>query len=437
MPDLFPYQAEGARWLAGQKRALLADKMGLGKTVQAIRAADLVAARRVAVICAASGRINWRREFERWSLWGPQLWIESYDRIATSKKARDAFRAFRPDVAIVDEAHYLKSRESKRTRMIYGAHCHNTGLLMIPERVWLLTGTPTPNDVSELWTHLRSQWPQLIVADGQPMNYIAFLKRYADWSMGDYGVKVWGNNRQTLPELREKLRTIMLRRHGEQVLRDLPPIFWQPTQMIEAEEATDALRALEADPAVVELRRVLDAALEGRTRELYIDEEPIALASVRRLTAELKARPVGRLLAEELADGAYDKVVVFAHHLAALDRLRETLAGFSPCEIRGGQTDAQRQAQIDAFQRDPYRRVALVQLKAGYHTITLHAASQVVFLEQSWTPDENVQAAKRCHRIGQTRPVFVRNFGLAGSVDEAVAQVLGRKAEAILQLLEQ
>lgn len=434
MSELRPYQIGGANWLAAQTRAVLGDDMGLGKTPQAIRAADLVAARRVAVVCPAIGRINWRREFDRWSLQGPELYIESYDRLATQKKAREEFRAFRPDTVIADEAHYLKTRESKRTRAMYGQHCHNTGLLCIPKRVWLLTGTPAPNNVTELWTHLRSLWPELIEAGGEPMNYMGFLTRFAEWESTDFGVKVFGN--KNLPEMRAILQQIMLRRKGDAVLRDLPPLVWQPTYTVESEEAMGGLRQLEEAPEVAELRRVLEAAGEGATRDLFTAEEPIALASVRRLTAELKARPVARLLAEELADGAYDKIVVFALHNAALDILRDQLAPFSPCEIRGGQTDKQRQAEIDAFQTDPSRRVCLVQQKAGYHTITLHAAAQVAFLEQSWTPDENVQAAKRCHRFGQTRPVFVRNFGLAGSIDDAVSQVLSRKAKAILELLE-
>jgi SNF2 family DNA or RNA helicase len=436
MSELLPYQLQGAEWLAGQERAILGDHMGLGKTPQAIRAADLVAARRVAVVCPAIGRINWRREFDRWSLQGPELFIESYDRLATQKKAREEFRRFRPDTVIADEFHYLKTRESKRTRTMYGQHCHGNGLFMIPKRVWMLSGTPAPNHVGELWTHLRAEWPELIQLNGNPLPYMEFLQRYAEWEQTEFGVKVFGNKQSALPELRGILDGIMLRRKGEQVLRDLPPIFWQPTYVIESETASAELRRLEQSPEVAELRRVLEAADEGATRALFVAEEPIAMASVRRLTAELKARPVGKLIAEELADGAYDKIVIFAHHLAALDILREELAPFSPCEIRGGQTERSRQAEIDAFQSDPKRRAMLVQQKAGYHTITLHAAAQVAFLEQSWTPDENVQAAKRCHRFGQTRPVFVRNFGLAGSIDDAVSQVLSRKAQAILELME-
>jgi SNF2 family DNA or RNA helicase len=95
-----------------------------------------------------------------------------------------------------------------------------------------------------------------------------------------------------------------------------------------------------------------------------------------------------------------------------------------------------RQTAIDQFQANPKVRVFIGQLQACSTAITLHAANQVVFVEQSWTPSDNAQAAKRCHRIGQKNPVFVRMLGLAKSVDEAVAKVLARKSQMISELME-
>jgi SWI/SNF-related matrix-associated actin-dependent regulator 1 of chromatin subfamily A len=432
---LRPFQDEGARWLASRRYALLADDMGLGKTPQAITACDLVSAARVVVVCPALGRVNWVREFNRWSIVGPDVRVYSFDEIVRDKKRRDAIRAFRPQVIIVDEAHALKNPESKRTQKIYGRWCRNDGLAMIPKHVWLLTGTIAPNNVTELWPHFRALWPELITINGEPLNLMGFTTRYAEWKQTDFGVKVFGNNPKHLPEIRQALGSVMLRRKAKDVLKDLPPIVWQPTYLIPRDHITRQLLELEQSVEVQELERIFEAAAKGETRELFTDEEPVALATVRRLTAEIKAPAVGNIIAEELTDHAYDKIVIFARHRAALSILHEALRSFGVCTIIGGQTDNARQQEIDSFQRDPALRVALVQLDAGYHTVTLHAAAQVAFLEQSWTPDINVQAAKRCHRFGQTRPVFVRNFGLEGSIDEAVSQALSRKAQSILELL--
>lgn len=436
-----PFQVVGAKWLAGRKRAMLADEMGLGKTIQAIQACDLVGARRVAVICPAIGRINWKREFAKWSLWGPELYVESYDRLTASKKARDEFRAFRPDTLICDEAHYLKNRDAKRTGFVYGKWARGGGLASIPERVWLLTGTPAPNNATELWTHLRALWPDLLPTDpddGQPFNLFQFADRYTNWlAAPGGGIKVIENKPKAIPELRTILQKIMLRRKVADVGLELPPLNWMPTYAVDAGSIDRELAKLEASPELEELRRVLEAAAADETRELYIDEDPILMATVARLTAELKAKPVGRLIADELADGAYEKIVIFAKHIASLDILAHELRAFDPVHIRGGQSDKERQRNIDAFQNKPEHRVILVQLDAGYHTITLTAATQVAFLELAWTPDINVQAAKRAHRIGQLQPVFVRNFALAGSLDDARQTVLSRKAKALLELLEE
>lgn len=437
MDKPMPFQVIGAKWLASMRRAILADVMGLGKTIQAIQACDLVRARRVAVICPAIGRINWQREVAKWSLWGFELYVESYDRIAVSKKARDELRAFRPDTLICDEAHYLKSKDAKRTQRVYGRYIRNDGLAMIPRRVWLLTGTLTPNNVTELWTHLRALFPELLPTDevGDPFNHMAFTQRYAKWQPAPNGaIKITGNNPAHLNEVRAMLKKIVLRRTVEQAGIELPPIHWMPTYVIDAGPIGRELAKLESSPEVDALRRVYEAAAADETQELYIDEDPIVMATVARLTAELKAKAVGRLIADELGDGAYDKIVVFGRHLSALDLMAKELAAFDPVHIRGGQSDKDRQRNIDAFQRKPEHRVILVQLDAGYHTITLHAATQVAFLELAWTPDVNVQAAKRAHRIGQLHPVFVRNFALAGSLDDARQTVLSRKAKALLEI---
>lgn len=435
-----PFQVVGAKWLASRRRGVLADVMGLGKTIQAIQACDLVAARRVAIICPALGRINWRREFKRWSLWGPELYIESFDRLAVSKKARDAFRAFRPDTLIVDEAHYLKNRDAKRTQMVYGQWIKGDGLMLIPQRIWLLTGTPAPNYVTELWTHLRALFPELLPSgdnDGTAMSFIEFANTFAEWQPANNGgIKVTGNKQESLPRIKEILRKVMLRRRVEDVGIELPPLTWGEPILLDIDTAGSGLSALEQGEEVSAWRRVLEAAAADTTKELYTDEDPIVMATVARLTAELKAKAVGDLIAEELGDGAYDKIVLFARHHSAMDIMQQQLTRFNPVRVQGGMTDKNRQQSIDRFQTDPSVRVILVQLDAGYHSITLTAATQVAFLELAWTPDINAQAAKRAHRIGQLKPVFVRNFALAGSIDDARQLVLNRKARALLELLE-
>jgi SNF2 family DNA or RNA helicase len=422
---LFPYQQAGADFLADRTKALLADGMGLGKTAQAIVAANKIGAQTVVVICPAIARINWRREFDMWGA-GQELYVESYDTIVRRKDARQRVQDMQPDVLILDEAHYLKSRTSKRTQSIYGRYCIGGGLSDTAGRVWLLTGTPAPNDVSELYPHLSGLWPDLLPSDKK---FHSFITRYCHVDATPFGIKVIGNKKDTLPELRSNLQSVMLRRRAEDVLKDLPPIVWQEVE-IEPDEISPELAALEGSEELKALRAVMD----DETIEMA-DVEGVAMATLRRMTGAAKANVIGGMLADELGANAYDKVIVFAHHKEVIKSLRALLEDFDPVVINGETTNARRQEAIDRFQTDPSCRVFIGQIQACATAVTLHAASQVVFAEASWTPSDNAQAAKRAHRIGQTRPVMVRMIGLAGSIDAAVTRVLARKSRQISEAL--
>lgn len=427
---LEPFQRTGGEWLADHRAGLLADGMGLGKTPQAIHAADRVGAKRVLVACPALGRRMWKAQFEKWSVWRPELLIESYDKLALNEKLRKQVRAWRPDVAILDESHYLINPEAKRTRALYGAYCKGKGLASLATYVWPMSGTPIPTHAGNAFPMLRALFPEKLT--DRTSTYAGFKDHFCEQEYTDHGPKIVGN--RNAPELRGILDSVMLRRTAE--VWTGPPIFWQDPVIVEADALQRELWALEKSDDFEPIRRVIEAAASDTTRRLWLaGEDPIAWATVRRLTALAKARPIAAIIAEELTANAYEKIVIFGQHRAALALVAEALDPFGVVTIQGGQSDARRAANEAAFQTNPNMRVCAVQIDAGHHTITLTAASQVAFIEQSLTPDVNVQAAKRAHRYGQTRPVFVRPFALAGSIDEAVQAITTRKARDILQLI--
>lgn len=430
-----PFQHEGAEWLAARRRGFLADEPGVGKTAQALRAADLVGAKRVATICPALGRINWRREHERWSLYVPEFVSESYDKMLNSQ-TRDEFRAYKPDVVILDEAHYLKSRDAKRTKLLFGQHCHNNGLLKDVPFVWRLSGTAWLNDITEMWTHLRCDYPELIDFGQGPLDFMSFMARYCQFTLDKYSqFKILGNVQENLPELKRILHTVLLRRKAKDVIRDMPELFVGDVE-IEAEDQTykAALAELAEHEEYRDLERVVENALADDSAPLWLDADPIPLARLRRLVGVVKAPIVADIIHDELKGNAYEKIILFAWHREVLDALETRLRDFGVCCIRGGQTDRVRQAMVDAFQTEAGCRVALVQIAAGHHTITLHAAHHVAMVEQSWTPDINFQAIKRAHRKGQTQPVLARCFGLAGTIDAGLNRVLVRKTRSMAEL---
>src|SRR3990167_8205526 len=156
---LFPFQEAGAQWLMTKTRALLADEMGLGKTAQAIVACDRIGAAQILVICPAIARLNWQREWHKFSSptrsitvietqRAPALWatcvICSYDLTARSG-VHTELCARQWDVVILDESHYLSNRHTQRTRAIY------PGLVQRAGRGWWFFGTAARNPAAGVY----------------------------------------------------------------------------------------------------------------------------------------------------------------------------------------------------------------------------------------------------------------------------------------------
>ncbi len=427
MDHLFEYQKTGAKFLAENPAAFLADEQGLGKTIQVIAACDDLGLKKVAVVCPAIAKINWRREFERWGKVEREVLVYSYDKLTQSKEARNEIAKLEPDVIVLDEAHYLKNRQAKRTKYLYGQYCRGDGLVRFSDRVWLLSGTPIPNDVSDFWTHLKAIW-------NYPLNFVDYTLYFCKTWNGQFGIKVLGNKAERMGEFKSILQSIMLRRKADKVLTELPPLWWQDT-VVEV-SGWDDMAHIESPEERQAVELILQSAITQEDVSGKLDSIVSSMASMRRLTALAKAKPVAAQLSAELKDHAYDKVVVFAYHRAALEALREELVEFNPAYVVGGIGTAERQAEIDKFQTDPSCRVFIGQITACSTAITLTAANQVVFVEMDWVPATNAQASKRCHRIGQSKPVIVRSFGLANSCDEIVARALAKKAQMISEVLD-
>lgn len=338
MDHLFDYQKAGAKFLADNPAAFLADQQGLGKTIQVIAACDMLGLKKVAVICPAIAKINWKREFDKWGTLEREVVVYSYDKITQSKEARNVVAKLAPDVIVIDESHYLKNRQAKRTKYIYGQHCRGDGLVRFADRVWLLSGTPVPNDVSDMWTHLKAIWQY-------PLNFVDYTLYFCKTWNGQFGLKVLGNKAERMGEFKDILKSIMLRRKADKVLTELPPIWWQDA-VVEAEGWSDT-KHIEDDREREAVELIIQSAVTQDDLSAKLDNIAPHLASLRRLTALAKAKPIATQLASELKDHAYDKVVVFAYHKAALEVLREELSDFNPAYVVGGLANQERQSEID------------------------------------------------------------------------------------------
>jgi SNF2 family DNA or RNA helicase len=141
--------------------------------------------------------------------------------------------------------------------------------------------------------------------------------------------------------------------------------------------------------------------------------------------------------AAQLARSA-GKVVFFAKHVDVMDVAEEAFAkqGIRFSSIRGGQTPASRQKNIDAFVKDPDVAIAVCSLTAAGVGINLQVASNLVLAELSWTDAEQTQAIDRSHRIGQTEPVTAWRIIAARTIDSRIAELIDRKAGLAARALD-
>ena len=452
----FEYQQRGAKWLATMEHALLADEMGLGKSAQVVIACDLVGAFNILVVCPAAVRVNWDREFSRFSPMdrpskvlmngqdrpSPGVNVVSYD-LLTNEKLKAACKTQSWDVLVLDEAHYLKERSAKRTKAVYG-HAKYPGVMHSAKRCWRLSGTPAPNNASELFTHLKS-------AGIEKRPFWDFVYDFCAGFDSDFGYKITGH--KNTDKLKTLLAQFMLRRKKDDVLNDLPDITFQNITVERSKVPLDPYFFENWFPIGItkflhgleNLDKSLKIGLAALRESSHMrDSDAISLlssmatttATLRRYIGMAKAPSVLDIIAEELEGNQYDKIVIFAVHKDVIEMARERLKKFKPVQIYGGTPGAKRQQMIDKFQTQKHCRVFIGQIVAAGTGITLTAAKEVAFLEASWVPADNAQAAMRCHRVGQTRNVRVRFFTCAGSVDEDVMRVVAHKTREIAKIID-
>lgn len=403
-PALYNYQREAVSWLAARPKAFLALDQGLGKTC--VSCVDAVAP--VLVICPATLKINWAREF---AMWRPDLKVqvignakESIDRTCdvhiVNYDIVHKVQLAEHNTLICDESHYLKSMTAKRTKFC-------AKLVKSAPRVRLLSGTPVVNRPIELYPMLRA-------IGGTKLDYINFGRRYcAGWQTpwGSFDVSGASN----LEELYTRLKDVMHRVTKETALPELPP---------------KTYRIVEFDLALSSKEKQLIASMIEKPKYTVPFE---AIPDILKLNAERKLPLVIEHIKNVLQHE--QKVVVFGWHSDIISALYDALHETYGCvKVVGGVSQVKRQEAVDEFQRGD-ARVFLGNIRAAGVGLTLTAANYVIFAETTWTPAELHQAADRCHRIGQSRHVQVDILTIEKSIDAMQLHSILRKTKIINQII--
>lgn len=437
--NLFKYQREGIEKLLelltskdGHRAALLADPPGAGKTPQAILTCDALDAERILILCPASLKENWKRECLKWSngkyeatiirsgrdvkkgaLDLSSVVVCSYD-LASREPLLSHLCKRQWDVLILDEAHYLKSPSSQRSRA-------TLVLLWKAARYRLaITGTPLPNGrASEAWPLFSKMAPN---ACG---DWVKFRNAYCIPEETPWGVTYpRSKNLEHLGKIaRERF---MVRRSKEEVLGQLPPLVRQNVPLEVPE-----IKVFEAQgefSSEASMQSVVDAIESG------IPLMSDALSTARRKLGVLKVKPALsyiKCLLEEV-----ESCVVFAHHRDVIAELRDALVtnGISYVQITGDTPGDERQRAVDTFQ-DGRARVFLASITAASTGITLTRSQTVVFVECDWVPSTNEQAEGRVYRVSQkdiTRAIYLT---VPDSLDEAITRSVQRKSRDIRKVM--
>ena len=401
------FQEDGAAFLAANVHALLADQPGLGKTLQAISAAERLHLKKMLVICPASVRSNWLKEINE-CLGSSYGWrIVSYNEAVKAAKmsAIDNF-----DAVILDEAHFLKTPESQRTQAVFG---NDIGLARRAHYKWALTGTPVLNRPRELFPLLKTLCPAF-----RAVTFNKYADRYCAAFFDGRGVNTKGAS--NLDDLALKLQGFMLRRTKREVFpgRTAPLV-----QRVPIELGVGDLTAVRAQEDIIGGR-------EARLSSVHEDFSQMGdTSTLLRLLGEAKVDHVFKFVQDLLE--TVDKVVVFVHHVDVMDRLKFKFAdyGFKPVVFKGGLSDVQKMEAIQSFQSASCRVFIGQRQAAGTGINGLQTVcSTVVIAEPSWVPGETEQMIDRLDRMGQEADIVNAYLIYAkGTLDEVVVQVHDRK----------
>lgn len=454
---LMPHQRQLVAAAAqGHRTFLLADEPGLGKTAQALMAAQAADAYPLLCVVPNVVKANWAHEVSLWTphrtvtvIHGDGEQVDGFaDIVVVNYEVLDRHVGWLGDHGfrgmVVDEAHFIKNKSSQRSQHVLELSQRIRTRVARP-LLMALTGTPLINDIEDF----RAIWQFLgWIDDKKPLAEL--MNKLEDTGLIPGEPGFYPNARRSVIEMG------IVRRKKIDVAADIPArrVADLPVELEGAEGRS--IREAERELA----RRLVsryDAALEARTSGPEVDG--IDRDLVRRVAKwereDMEAakdgenvfsmmRRIGQAKAGLAADytaqlaRSVGKVVFFAKHVDVMDEAEESFArrGISYVSIRGDQSAKARAAAIESFTGDPETSIIVCSLTAAGVGLNLQVASNMVLAELSWTDAEQTQAIDRIHRIGQSEPVTAWRIIAAQTIDSKIAELIDSKAGLAARALD-
>ena len=437
---LKPYQQEAVDFIVKNKRGLLWLEAGLGKSLTTLCALERLDCKRVLVIAPASVLGVWEDESKKWladptkhfvAVRGtPAKRAAVYDivkknvsnRICVSYETARGdvlkLRTIQWDAIVLDETLKIQTPTSKTTKAIM--------LLTAPVRI-ALNGTPISNAWSDIWATFTWLEPTSLYG-----NWYAFRSVHAVMNPHVQGMIVGWRNTDAI---KKKVEPYYIRKTKAECLPDLPPMTETPIRFPLSSKEQTVYNGIKKE-LLLKLPDKIDEPIANVLTELMRLRQVCNGLHVFGESTERgsKIDALIEWITPVIQSG--NKVVIFTSFSTTADKVFEELnrafkhTASSPyaLKITGATKPEDRDEIVREFKELPNCQV-LVGTDAMATGLNLQAASYVINLDLPWSYAKYEQRIARAWRLGQTNPVTVWNFLAQGTVDEKVAEVLGRKME--------
>ena len=439
--DLYPHQLAGVEYVVEKRKVFIADDMGVGKTATAVASIEFDDAYPALIVVPPSLTLDWEYKIKEAVPHRGVLRLEGRGEFPEEAAAdadfvvvgnanivhhQDGLVGVKFRSVVFDESQAFKNSKALRTKAAkaIARSVRKDGLKLC------LSGTPLENRVAEFG-------PQLDLLDQlkQFGGLWRFYQEYAGAHKDRFGHwRLDGDvNPSKLTELNTRLReTCYLRREKTQVLADLPELDhqivyldWDPAlrkEYVDAERDIIEYFAAEKARIAEELGESATAAKIRARMAAQANEHLIKLGVLKLITAKNKLKLLKPIIENFHETG--HKVIVAAHHRQIVTQAAEKLQ--AP-KIIGGQKVEDTEKAKKLFQTNPKTQTIILSTQAAKTGHTLTAATQVIVLEQPWTPSDYDQIVSRAHRNGQTHPVTATTLIIPKTIDEHIHKMLAKK----------
>lgn len=433
----YEYQAEGIAYALQKKRCIMGDECGLGKTIQAIGTMTASGAFPALVICPASLKVNWQREFKKFggidaiilndsnrTTWHQilrmkrmdekpmcQVVITNYESLRKffvkrlHRQERFTMKSIEFDErinlfrsVIIDESHKCKSNKTQQSKFVQGIAAGK-------EFVLELTGTPVVNNNEDLV---------------QQLNIMGRLEEFGGYTkfVGRYCQGV--NKSSHLKELNWRLRNLcFFRRQKKDVLTQLP----DKTRSYLVTDITNGKEYKAAEQDIIKYLRDYQDADNDKLQRAIRGAIMVKMNILKQVSARGKIDSAVDIIHNTIDGG--QKLIVFCF-------LKEVVAALKAefpdaMTVTGDDNDKQKQYSVDKFQSDERCKLIILNYRSGGTGLTLTAASNVLFVEWPWTSAECEQAEDRAHRNGQKNAVNCIYILGQNTIDEYMYNLIQTK----------